>query len=332
MASTVVGRYRRGLRQYMDSTYIASLFPVITPDEFAASIARINVAYRPNAWMYVVQLLTLSLVLVGFILFGYGAHLSVAQFGFSPLVAVGFIMFLVGAILGGVSNASITSAMRTRLLAALCVENAYYSQKCPPATFRLRETHIIRSRGGRHVNFNIVIDVGAQVMQPSLVNVTTNNYYQPSPMQGAPVQYAMGATPVMQPSSPPRFYNTNAVAPAPPMMQQQPYYGQQQQPYGQQSYGQQQYGAPQQPQQYWQQQQQQQQPPPMMMQQAPNRQQQPQLQYYNQPYYGQQQPQPQPQQPPAYMTQAALPYQQQQQPQPFEEPVKPAVQISPRAL
>ena len=305
MASAVVGRYRYGLRQYMDDTYIASLFPVITREEFVASIARINLAYAPDVWMYLAQTLTVVLVIVGFVLFAYGGHLSVTQMGFSPLVAVGFIMFVGGAIVGAVTSSSITAIMRNRLLAALCTENNYYSQKIPPATFRLRETHIIRSQGERHVNFNIVIDVGAQVMAPSMV--VQSYYQQPAmAMQGQP-QYVMGGAPMMEPSSPPRFYGSNAVAPAPPTMQQQQY--------GQQPYGQQGYGFPSQPQQYYQQQPMQQQGPYGQHQQQQQQQQQP--IYYNQP--NMQQPQ---QQPPPYMPQAAQPYPPQQHF--FEQPLKPA--------
>ena len=313
MSSTIIGRYRRGLRQYMSSVYVASLYPAIKQEEFYASIARINIAYAPDLWMYASQLASFALIAVGFALFTFGGHRTATGYSFSPLVAVGVVLFLLGAVLGAIASAATTRVTRIRLLAALDIENAYYSQRVPPATLRLRETQIVRGSGSRHLNFNIVIDVCAQVvLQPAFVAVT-NNYYQPSPMvmPGAPVQYAMGAPPVMQPSSPPRFYGgAGGVAPLPPVAQQQPYYGQQPQPFGQPQYG----SSQQQPQQYWQQ---------PMMQQAPNVQQQQQPQYYNLPNMQQQQQQPQP---PAYMAQTAQPYPQQQPPQPFEEPVKPSAQ------
>lgn len=318
MATIIVGRYRYGLRQYMDSTYIASLFPVVTQAEFTASIARINIAFAPDLWMYVAQVVTLALLLVGFILFAYGAHVSSHQTSFSPLVAVGLVLFVVGAIVGGVADAYITAITRSRLLACIAIENCYYSQKVPPATFRLRETRIVRNNS-KSVNFNIIIDVGAQLVLPATVNVMQTNMYYPSPMQPMQQQpqYVMGAVPMMQPSSPPRFYSgpgstSGAVAPAPPVMQQQ--YGGQPQ-YGQQQYGQQQtYGVQMQPQQYYPQQ-----PQPMQQQQyGQQQQQQPQQQMYRN------QPNMQQQQPPPYMPETDEPYSPQQQP--FEQPVKPTQQ------
>ena len=284
------------MRQYMDDSYIASLFPVVTQPEFAASIARINVALAPDTWMYAAQLSSLALVLVGFILFALGAHLSVYDGGFSPLVAVGFIMFLGGIIMAGWSGSHITRITRNRLLAAIAIENCHYCQKMPPATFRLRESRVGRNRSG--TQFNIVIDVGAQVVPSGVVNVMQAGYYQPSLMQPQQPQYVMGAMPMMQPSSPPRFYGgpgSNAVAPAPPTMQQ---------PYGQPQYAQQGYGNPMQQPQYYQQQ-----PYGQLQQQPP--------QYYNLPNMQQQQS------PPAYTQQAAQPYRLQQQ---YEEPAKPQQQ------
>ena len=301
MTTVVVGRYRYGMRQYMDNTYIASLFPVIAKDEFATSIARINIAYAPDLWMYAAQLASLALIVVGFALFVAGTHMS-AQFGFTPVVVVGILLFLCGAIGGSVASSYHISVTRSRLLIAVAIENEYYGRKVPPATFRVHETAVWKHGFGgtsKHVNFNIVIDVGAQVQLPAMVNATNN--YQPGlvPMQQPqPAQFVMGAVPMMQPSSPPRFAST-AVAPSPLAITQQ-LYGQPQQP--PQYYYQQPYGQPQQqPQQ------------PM---------------YYPQPNMQQQRPFQQ--QPPPYTSQAALPYQPQppQQHQPFEEVVKPAEQQS----
>ena len=283
------------MRDCMDDTYIAALLPALTQAQFTASIARINVAYAADPWMQPVGLALLTAIPAGFICFVVGANLTVQQFGFHPLVAVGLALFLGGAVLTAVLSCYVTGVQRGRLMAAIVIENANYSQKVPPVSFRLQE--VMRSGRGRAIEFTIAIDVGAQLMLPGAVNVAqTNNWYQASPMQP---QYGMGAVPMLQPSSQPRFYGglgSNAVAPAPPgMMQQQ---------YGQQLYGMQQpdYGGP-------------------LLQQ----------QYYPQQTYGQQRPMyynhlDLRQQPPPYTAQQPeQPYPPQPQ-QPIEAPLKPTQQ------
>ena len=202
MTSVTIPRYRYWLTWHYDDAYPAQLYPVVGKDEFAASIARLTAAYKPDPWMKYTQAICLTIMLAGVVTFFAGiiAAATGGLRGLPVLAFAGFGTLLVGGLLLTVYRVYSSYTFGNRLLDACLLENVqHYANRLPPVQWKLQEEELIWVRAGggyagrsHSGEYNIVVEVGAQVVQP-VVHVTQHHNYYPQQPQAQAPSYAQSS-------------------------------------------------------------------------------------------------------------------------------------------